>query len=126
MCESMCRHLLSLNIEKIDYNFTDEKFKIHFQYPYGATLNVVDPANILMTTGPVVYPFNRPLVGYYCNDKGGKILAIGSGHMFQDKYLSDKTNEAILDYLINLLGGEDIKFSHLDFNDIEVSEVCPE
>ncbi|XP_055372223.1 intraflagellar transport protein 52 homolog [Condylostylus longicornis] len=122
VCESMWRYLLNEKIEKIDYEFTDEKYKIHFQYPYGATMNVSEPANILLTTGPVVYPFNRPLVGYYCNEKNGKILAIGSGHMFQDKYLTDKTNDIILDYFLNLLSNDDIKFTHLDFNDVEIND----
>lgn len=121
VCESMWRYLLKHSIEKVDYEFSDEKFKIHFQYPYGATLNVSEPANVLLSTGPVVYPFNRPLTGYYCNENRGCILVVGSGLMFRDKYLtSDKTNDVILDYFLKLLSGNDIKFNHLDFNDVEV------
>lgn len=59
VCESMWRNLIKQDIEKVDYDFSDEKYKIHFQYPYGATLNVSEPANVLLSTGPVVYPFNR-------------------------------------------------------------------
>lgn len=120
VCESMWRHLLKRDIEKVDYDFSDEKYKLHFQYPYGATLNVSEPANVLLTTGPVVYPFNRPLAGYYSNAKGGKILALGSGYMWHDKYLQDKTNDAMLEYLLQLLGTNNINYTHLDFNDVEV------
>ncbi|XP_037821138.1 intraflagellar transport protein 52 homolog [Lucilia sericata] len=123
VCESMWRYLLKQHVEMVDYDFSDEKYKLHFQYPYGATLNVSDPANVLMTTGPVVYPFNRPLMGYYCNEKQGKILALGSGYMFHDKYLtSDKTNDAILEYIVKLLGSNELKFNHLDFNDVELND----
>lgn len=120
VCESMWRQLLKRDIEKVDYDFSDEKYKIHFQYPYGATLNVSEPANVLLTTGPVVYPFNRPLAGYYSNAKGGKILALGSGYIWHDKYLQDKTNDAMLEYMLQLLGTEEINYTHLDFNDVEV------
>uniref|UniRef100_T1GBI4 IFT52 GIFT domain-containing protein n=1 Tax=Megaselia scalaris TaxID=36166 RepID=T1GBI4_MEGSC len=61
VCESMWRHLITQNIDKIDYDFTDEKHQILFQYPYGSTLKVSDPSVILLTTGPAVYPFNRPI-----------------------------------------------------------------
>ncbi|XP_029408686.2 intraflagellar transport protein 52 homolog [Bactrocera dorsalis] len=123
VCESMWRHLIKQDIEVVDYDFSDEKYKIHFQYPYGATLNVSEPANVLLSTGPVVYPFNRPLAGYYVNEHGGKILAIGSGYMWHDKYLqSDKTNDALLEYFIQLLGGNEIQYSHLDFNDVEIND----
>ncbi|KAI8038080.1 hypothetical protein M5D96_009121 [Drosophila gunungcola] len=103
VCESMWRHLLKVDIEKVDYDFSDEKYKIHFQYPYGATLNVSEPANVLLTTG-------------------GKILALGSGYIWHDKYLQDKTNDAIFEYLLKLLGGDEISYSHLDFNDVELSD----
>ncbi|XP_055847580.1 intraflagellar transport protein 52 homolog [Episyrphus balteatus] len=125
VCESMWRHLVKQDIEIVDYDFTDEKHRVHFQYPYGATLNVTDPANILMTTGPVVYPFNRPLVGYYRSERSsnnGKILAIGSGYIWHDKYLTDKTNDAILEYFLNLLSNDDIRFTDLDFNDVEIND----
>lgn len=90
VCESMWQSLLEQNITTIPFEFSDEKMKIQFLYPYGATLNVAQPSNILMTTGAVVYPFNRPIAGYYCNENNGKILTIGSGHMFHDKYIVGK------------------------------------
>lgn len=68
-----------------------------------------------------IWRLSRPLAGYYVNEQGGKILAIGSGYMWHDKYLqSDKTNDALLEYFIQLLGGNEIQYSHLDFNDVEV------
>lgn len=100
----------------------DEKYKIEFVYPYGATLNVIQPSFVLLTTGPVVYPFNRPIVGYFSNEKNGKILAIGSGHMFSDKYINDESNVNIWDFFLTILTEEDFKFDNLDLTDVEINE----
>lgn len=122
VCESMWRHLLKENVDILDFDFSEEKCKLHFHYPYGSTLNVKEPANILMTTGPAVYPFNRPLVGYYRQEGGGKLLLTGSGYLFHDKYLAkSRTNMAILEYFCSLLDDDQIEFNYLDFIDIEVS-----
>ena len=75
-----------------------------------------------MTTGSVVYPFNRPIVGYYCNEKNGKILACGSGYMFEDKYITEETNMAIWDYFVNLLTNPTAKLSSYDFGDIDIND----
>lgn len=122
VCATMCKSLLQQSITTIPFEFTDEKLKIQFVYPYGSTLNVRKPSNVLMTTGSVVYPFNRPIAGYYCNDKNGKILALGSGYMFEDKYITEDTNLAIWDYFMSLLIGHDIKFNSYDFSEIEIND----
>lgn len=100
VCAQMAKAILDQHITTLSYDFSDEKMKIQFVYPYGATLNVRNPSNTMMTTGSAVYPFNRPITGYYCNEKHGKILAIGSGYMFEDKYISEDTNMAIWEYFI--------------------------
>lgn len=122
VCAAMCKTLLEQHITTIPFDFTDEKLKIQFVYPYGSTLNVRNPSNVLMTTGAVVYPFNRPLAGYYCNDKMGKILAIGSGYMFEDKYITEETNMSIWDYIVNLLTNPEAKFTSYDFANIDIND----
>lgn len=123
VCESMWRSLLSTtNISKIPFEFSDEKLKLQFVYPYGATLNVAQPSNILMTTGAAAYPFNRPLAGYFVNAKNGKLLAIGSGHMFQDKYITEESNAAIWDYFIRLIAEDTLTFSSYDFSDVDIND----
>lgn len=121
-CTSMYKTLLEQNISTIPFDFSDERLKIQFVYPYGSTLNVRSPANIMLTTGSAVYPFNRPLAGYYCNEKNGKILAIGSGHMFDDKYIIEETNVAIWEYLMRLLSDHSLKLTSNDFNDVDVND----
>lgn len=113
--------LEQIKTDETPLSIIDEKYKIEFVYPYGASLNVINPSSILLTTTTVAYPFNRPLAGYYRNENNGKIIAIGSGHMFQDKYLNDESNSLIWDYFLHILVTDNFKFDRLDFTDVEVS-----
>lgn len=123
VCNPMYRAILDQNmLSTINYDFSDEKSKIQFIYPYGVTLNVRHPSNILMTTGSVVYPFNRPIAGYYCNERNGKILAIGSGYMFEDKYIGEEVNMLVWEYFVNLLVEQKDKFTTYDFADIDLND----
>lgn len=99
--------------------YMEDKYKIEFVYPFGATMNVVAPSNVILTTGPVAYPFNRPIAGLFVNDKDGKILATGSGHMFADKYITHETNMSLWDEFMNLLLDKNPLASN-DFTDIEI------
>lgn len=122
VCSTMCKTILEQSNTAFPYEFSNEKMKMQFIYPYGATLNVRTPANILMTTGSMVYPFNRPITGYYCNEKNGKILAIGSGYMFEDKYIGEETNMLVWEYFIKLLLDDSQSFSNYDFADIDLND----
>lgn len=100
--------------------------KPQFVYPFGATLNIILPAIPLLTTGPVVYPYNRPLAGLYTNSTGGRILACGSGHMFQDRYITEEeSNLTIFNYFISLLTDQvpmkQVQFNHIDIYDNQIA-----
>ncbi|XP_043288943.1 intraflagellar transport protein 52 homolog [Venturia canescens] len=78
---------------------------INFLYPYGATLNVVKPAGVVVSTGKLAIPTNRPICGYYsgANITGsGKLLVLGSSRILSDTYIekeqNDKLREMIFDY----------------------------
>lgn len=106
----------------------DALLKPSFVYPFGATLNIVLPAIPLLTTGPVVYPYNRPLCGLYTNTAtGGRIIACGSAHMFQDRYITEESNLAIFNYLIALTTDK-VPAKHVQFNDIDIydNQVAPD
>ncbi|XP_055640543.1 intraflagellar transport protein 52 homolog [Toxorhynchites rutilus septentrionalis] len=104
------------------FDFMDDKYKVEFVYPFGATMNIIQPSNVLLTTGPVVYPFNRPLAGFYRNESNGKLIAIGSGHMFHDKYISNEINMAIWDGFFGMILDDDFNFKSSDFNDLEIND----
>lgn len=123
VCETMWRHLIAQPaVSKIPFDFSDEKTKLQFVYPYGATLSIAHPANILMTTGAAAYPFNRPVAGYHRNNAQGKVLTIGSGHMFSDKYMSEETNVAIWEYLVELMADRGPVFTSYDFSDVDIND----
>lgn len=84
-------------------------------------MNVVHPSHVLLTTGPVTYPYNRPIVGVYVHESGGKILATGSGHMFQDKYINHDINMELWDQFLNIILDK-IHLPLQEFNDIEVND----
>jgi intraflagellar transport protein 52 len=52
----------------------------------------------------------------------GKILAFGSGHMFQDKYITNEMNMEIWDYCLNILVTKDLTFKMSEFSDLEVEK----
>jgi intraflagellar transport protein 52 len=121
VCENMNNELLKV-IKKGNQSLLDEKYDIEIVYPFGASINVVNPSQVLISTSTVAYPFNRPVCGYYANDKGGQILAIGSGHMFNDKYIVNEHNMNVWDYFITLLVEKSITFKAKDFNDVEIHD----
>lgn len=56
-------------------------------YVNGASLNVLPPANPILTSGPLTYPCNRPICAVYQHQKsGGKLVVCGSITMFTDEY----------------------------------------
>lgn len=121
VCDHMSKELINVIKKTGNPSLFDDKHGIEMVYPFGATINVISPSNVLITTGSVAYPFNRPVCGHYCNENGGQILAIGSGHVFTDKYIVNEHNMHIWDYFINLLVEKNIKFKNTDFNDVEVN-----
>lgn len=62
-------------------------------YPYGATLNVQQPAVPLLSTGQLSYPLNRPIGALYLGPQAaGKVLVLGSTQMFDDQWLAKEEN----------------------------------
>lgn len=130
-------HLIKFLNDAAGINAGDEidaMLKPSFVYPFGATLNIILPAVPLLTTGPVVYPYNRPVTGLYVNPTtGGRIIACGSGHMFQDRYIlpsstngGGESNMEIFNYFILLLTGEGPLKQGLNDVDIYDIQIAPD
>ena len=65
-------------------------------YPFGATLNVVKPAVPVLSTGTVSLPVNRPVCAFHAAKRGqGKLVVIGSVHMFCDQYFDKEENSKV-------------------------------
>lgn len=59
-------------------------------YVKGSTLNVNVPSFPILTSGPLTYPSNRPIVAIHENKSGGKLLVAGSIEMFLDDYFENE------------------------------------
>ncbi|PSN54263.1 Intraflagellar transport protein 52 [Blattella germanica] len=74
---------------------------LRFVYPYGATLNVAQPAVAALSTGTVAFPLNRPVCALYTHTNsmtglpGGKMAVLASAHLFADKYIDKEDNDKV-------------------------------
>jgi hypothetical protein len=58
---------------------------------------------------------------HYVQLLGGKLMAIGSGYMFSDKYIDQESNEKLRDNIFQyLIGQEKIQPFPYDHDDIDV------
>ena len=85
----------------------DPKLKdgsLDFVYPYGATLNIQKPAFPILSTGPVSYPTNRPILAAYQDmNRGGRLLVLGSVRFFDDDFCDKECNSKIIDGMLRFL-----------------------
>lgn len=104
---------------------------------------MLKPSVVAFSSGTTTFPVDRPLGALYCNENsgrciqnlqylrvkcvyfsGGRIVAIGAGHMFSDKYIDQENNEKFREILFEFLkssGG--VKVTHTDHDDVDVSFV---
>lgn len=107
-----------------------EKLDINFVYPFGCTMNVSKPSVVAFTSGSASFPVDRPLAAlYYDESSGGRLVAVGSGHMFSDKYIDQEQNDRLREILIDFLVTKDqIFFVATDHDDIDLIDhhIIPE
>lgn len=82
-------------------------------YAYGSSLQTQKPSFPILSTGPVSYPSNRPIVSVYADSKsGGRLLVCGSTRMFEDEFIDKEDNARTLDGML--------KFLTRNFNDVQI------
>lgn len=70
--------------------------------PQGVTLASVKPSFVVMNSGPVSYPTNKPLCALYVpRNKQGRLCVIGSTKIFEDEYIDREENAKLFDTLIS-------------------------
>ncbi|XP_022900592.2 intraflagellar transport protein 52 homolog [Onthophagus taurus] len=106
----------------INNSLNRNKSKLNVIYPFGCTLTVTKPAVVAFTSGATTFPVDRPLGAlYYNHSTGGRLLAIGSGHMFADKYIDHEMNEKFREMIFDFLLTNDlIKIVLSDHDDLDV------
>ena len=103
---------------------SSHKHSLQFLYPYGCTVNVVKPAVALLSSGSVSFPQNRPVCGFFRSkeEHRGRLMVIGSGHMFSDAYIIKEENTRLLDVLMQMLTTDDINLNSIDATDPDISD----
>eukprot|EP00906_Rhabdomonas_costata_P003986 RCo005980 len=96
-----------------------------FVYPYGCTLNVQKPSFPVLSSGYIAYPLNRPVAAVHeFKEKGkGRVLVLGSCHIFEDSWLEKEENAKLQEVLFDwLLHSPKVKLNQIDSEDPEVSD----
>ncbi|XP_018043997.1 PREDICTED: intraflagellar transport protein 52 homolog [Atta colombica] len=80
----------------------DEYIDMKFLYPYGATLNVVQPSVVALSSGSIAIPMNRPICAYHCvKNNNGKLIVLGSSRMLTDTYIEKENNDALREMIFD-------------------------
>lgn len=94
-----------------DFNFeapVDTGEKLSIAYPYGASLQVTLPAVPILTSGPLSFPANRA-IGAFAQVKMGRIVVLGSCHVFDDQYINRADNNYLVGGIFKLLTEPNVK-----------------
>ena len=93
-----------------------------FLYPYGATLNVVQPSVVALSSGSIAIPMNRPICAYHCvKSGGGKLVVLGSSRMLADTYIEKENNDALREMIFDFFELDITGITDLHTDDVEVS-----
>lgn len=98
--------------------------QVTYVYPFGATLNVTAPSIALMSSGPVCLPTQRPTVALYVDSKSnGRLLVIGSVHVFHDSYIVKEDNSLLNELFMKILSSAQVPtFNKIDAKNPEVND----
>lgn len=98
---------------------------IKFLYPYGATLNVVQPSVVALSSGSIAIPMNRPICAYHCvKSSNGKLVVLGSSRMLADTYIEKESNDALREMIFDFFELNVTETVDLHTDDIEVSYIA--
>ncbi|CAF96483.1 unnamed protein product, partial [Tetraodon nigroviridis] len=96
-----------------------------FLYPYGATLTVMKPAVAVLSTGSECFPFNWPVLAFHEGKGTGKLVVLGSCHMFSEQYVGKEENSKIMDVVLQWLTTDSISLNRADADAPVISEYTP-
>ncbi|XP_065167759.1 intraflagellar transport protein 52 homolog [Atheta coriaria] len=102
--------------------YANKSENLNLIYPHGATMNVNKPSSVAFTSGSATFPVDRPLGAVYYNQNGGgRLVAVGSGHMFIDKYIDQEKNDKFRELLFEFLmrTDADVRMSTMDHDDLD-------
>jgi len=94
-----------------------------FLYPYGASLTVDKRSHPVLSSGSVCFPVNRPICAFHSSKHSkGKLVVLGSVHMFNDQYIDKEENNKLQDILLRWLTTDEITLNSIDAEEPELSD----
>lgn len=105
--------------------------KLPFVFPFGSSLNIQRPARPLLSSGPISYPMNRPISGFWeaetsmTGRQRGRLLVLGSVEIFSDDWLDKEENAKLCDLLFAWLLNDIELDMTSDRQDSDISENMP-
>ncbi|XP_076230944.1 intraflagellar transport 52 [Calliopsis andreniformis] len=101
----------------------NEYTNINFLYPYGATLNVVHPSVVTLSSGSLAVPTNRPICAYHYSElNGGKLLVLGSTRMLTDTYIEREKNDLLREMIFDFFESKEITTIESQMDDVDFWE----
>jgi len=96
-----------------------------FCYPYGCTLGIEPPAKCIALSGSIAFPVDRPIMAIHETPNGGRLMVLGSTHIFHDAYIDTMgtANASMAEITFSWLLKQPSQIDlGLNFNDIEIGE----
>lgn len=95
---------------------------MQFLYSYGATLNVVKPSVVALSSGTMAIPSNRPICAYYFSPtSSGKLVVLGSSRFLTDSYIDKEHNDIMREMIFDFFQLKDnISMDNIHLDDIDV------
>ncbi|PRP81243.1 hypothetical protein PROFUN_02077 [Planoprotostelium fungivorum] len=90
-------------------------------YPYGSTLHVQKPAVPVICSGVISYPLNRPICSFWTKKGAGRVAAVGSAAIFDDKWLEEEENSKLQEVIFRWLQGE-FNLNQIDADSWDLSD----
>ncbi|XP_015586837.1 intraflagellar transport protein 52 homolog [Cephus cinctus] len=101
----------------------DEYIDLKFLYPYGATLNVVQPSVVAISSGSIAIPTNRPICAYYsAKTNAGKVVVLGSSRILTDAYIEKGKNDSLREMLFEFFDSEGPVTKDVQVDDVDYWE----
>ncbi|XP_014215048.1 intraflagellar transport protein 52 homolog [Copidosoma floridanum] len=102
-------------------NHEDQELK--FLYPYGATLNVVKPSIVAVSSGTITIPTNRPICAYFSSKTtSGKLVVLGSSKVLADAYIDKEKNDQLREMIFGFFESEPVETSQMQSDDADYWE----
>lgn len=101
-----------------------------FVYPYGLTFNANRPSIVLLSSGFMAYPLNRPIAVAWESPKRvellgrrrqGKLLVTGSALIFEDAWLVKEENDKLATVLFDYLNHK-IQLNQIDADEPDITD----